>query len=77
MSGSRVPSVSSWTAPIWLGVLICLEGRKALQRGLDQGAEGRGMRFNKAKYQVLHLGHNPVQSYGLGTECPGELGDSG
>lgn len=70
----RVPSVSSWTAPVWVGVLFCLEGRKALQRELDQCAEGRGVRFNRAKYQVLRFGHNPVQSYGLGTELPGGAG---
>jgi len=62
------------------GSVSLLKRRNALQRDLnrpDQWAKANCMRFNKAKCQVLHLGHNySMQYYRLGEQwlesCPAE-----
>ena len=64
-----VPSVSLQMTPSWVVVSICLRVGRPFQSDLDKlecWAKVNGMRY-KAKYRVLHFGHNnPCSAIGLG-----------
>lgn len=54
------------------GIVDLLEGRKALQRDMDQWAKVSGM-FSMAKCRVLSLDHNNLlQAGGRMESCPAE-----
>ncbi|PKU48700.1 hypothetical protein llap_1024 [Limosa lapponica baueri] len=57
-----------------LEIEILFRIAKILQKreldGLDQWTEANGMRFNKAKFRVLHLGHRPGEEWL--ESCPAE-----
>ncbi|GAB0182946.1 triadin [Grus japonensis] len=54
------------------GAVNTLEGRDDIQRDIDRlerWALAKGMKFNKAKCKILHMGQgNPKQNYRLGRE---------
>ncbi|KAJ7416926.1 rna-directed dna polymerase from mobile element jockey-like [Willisornis vidua] len=59
------------------GTVDLMESRKTLQRNLDRldpWAKANGIRFNKAKCQVMQLGHsNPLQPSQAGGRMTGNL----